>query len=230
MGFWDLFIPRINKKIIVDSKEIIKQLLPHGFVPNKFVIVYNGLPGALPFLKRKNPRVKILFFARLEPIKGVNLFIKAIQEINPRYLNEIETHIYGSGTLSQTMKKLEAEFPKNVFYHGFIEGDFQHIFQESDIYVLPSTMEGLPYTVLEAMRAGCCMVITNVGGLPELVENGKSGVLIESQNLGQLTEVLTNLIKNMSLRENLGRAAKDKFDAEFEQGSIFKGHATLFDD
>ena len=230
MLFWDQVIPYINRKIIVDSQEIIRQLKPHGFSKEKCSLVYNGLPGTLPYQPRNNTKVRILFFARLELIKGADVFIESIRRLIPLHKNLLEVHIYGSGSFSETMKKLAAEFPGKVSYFGFIEGDFQQIFSEADVYVLPSTMEGLPYTVLEAMRSGCCVVSTKVGGLPELIQDGFSGILIHPQNPSQLTSTLTTLIQNPIRREQLGRAAKARFDAEFEQGSIFAKHATLFDD
>lgn len=230
MMFWDQIIPKICRKIIIDSQEISKQLRSHGFPLEKFIIVYNGLKGNLPYDPRSNTRVRILFFARLELIKGIDHFIEAISRLNQTYSDQIEVHIYGAGTFTDAARDLAQKFPRNIYFHGFFEGDFQSIFVKSDVYVLPSLMEGLPYTVLEAMKAGCCIVSTQVGGLPELVVNGKSGLLIAPHNIEELVQALEKVIKDSKLREEFGRAAKAKFDAEFEQSAIFEIHNGLFND
>ncbi|MDD4976976.1 MAG: glycosyltransferase family 4 protein, partial [Bacteriovorax sp.] len=143
MAFWDQIIPKVSEKIIVDSKEIKKQLNQHRFHENQITILYNGLKDNLPYAPRINKKVKILFFARMEEIKGIEYLIESIKELNKDLHDKIEFHFYGDGTLAGSIKKLASAFNDNVFFYGFYEGNFQNIFSASDIYVLPSLMEGL---------------------------------------------------------------------------------------
>jgi glycosyltransferase involved in cell wall biosynthesis len=229
MLIWDHLIPSAADKVIVDSKQIKKQLTPHGFSEDKMTVLYNGLNGTLPYSMRTNKKTKILFFARLEEIKGIEFLVRAIRELNGDLLENTEYHFYGDGTLAPIIKKLASDYSSNVFYHGFFEGNFQSIFCSADIYVLPSLMEGLPYTVLEAMKTGCCIISTNVGGLPEMIDSGISGLLVEPKNFKALASALRKLILDPEQREKMGKAAKDKFDSQFEQTAIFKMHSGLFD-
>jgi glycosyltransferase involved in cell wall biosynthesis len=229
MVVWDRILPKISEKVIIDSKEIKKQLTEHHFSNEKMVILYNGLKGTIPYNLRQNKKIKILYFARMEEIKGIEYLDSAIRILNVELASLVEFHFYGDGTLSPIIKKLASDFSSNIFFHGFFEGDFQPIFSNSDIYVLPSLMEGLPYTVLEAMKTGCCIVSSEVGGLTELVKNGVSGILVQPKNVVDLSAALKKVILNSELRISMGKAAKEKFDLEFEQSAIFRMHSGLFE-
>ncbi|MDD4976890.1 MAG: glycosyltransferase, partial [Bacteriovorax sp.] len=81
----------------------------------------------------------------------------------------------------------------------------------------------------EAMKAGCCIISTDVGGLPELITDTESGILVKPRSVSELSAALREAILNPTLREQLGRAAKEKFDQQFEQSAIFRMHSSLFD-
>ena len=84
-----------------------------------------------------------------------------------------------------------------------------------DLFVLPSIKEGMPWTVLEAMAAGLPIVAAKVGGVPEMIENGKSGILVEPQNPQELAAAIKKIIADDNLRKFLGDnaliAVKEKF-------------------
>jgi glycosyltransferase involved in cell wall biosynthesis len=84
-----------------------------------------------------------------------------------------------------------------------------------DIYVLCSTSESFSNSLLEAMACGCCPVATRVGGIPEMVEDQKSGLLIESGKVDDLAAKLTQLIEDRSLRESLAAGAVSRAHGKF---------------
>ncbi len=83
------------------------------------------------------------------------------------------------------------------------------------IFVLLSRWEGLPMVVLEAMSRGMSIIATNVGGIPEVIENGKEGILISPEDPEILIQTINKLLENEELRKNISQAAykkvKDKF-------------------
>ena len=79
-----------------------------------------------------------------------------------------------------------------------------------DIFVLPSLKEGLPYVILEAMQAGLPIVASRVGGLPDLIESGRNGLLVPARDSQALADALRYLIINPVERKRLGEIASQK--------------------
>jgi len=101
-----------------------------------------------------------------------------------------------------------------VFLTGHIDTASQYL-SAFDIFVLPSRTEALAYVVLEAGLAGLPVVASSVGGVPEIVENGVTGLLVPAENAKALAEALQKLIDAPELREQYGKALKEKVVREF---------------
>ena len=91
-----------------------------------------------------------------------------------------------------------------------------------DIFVLPSLKEGLPYVILEAGLAGLPIIASNVGGIPEIIENGKEGLLVPPANPEELAVAIKKLIDDKALRENLARNLHEKIQREFSLEKMLK--------
>ncbi len=94
----------------------------------------------------------------------------------------------------------------------------------SDIYILPSHHEGMPISILEAMAAGLPIIATRVGGIPDAVKDGETGLLVESGQPGMLAEALRRLKDDVALRVNLGIAGRQYVcryhDVEVRAGQV----------
>ena len=91
-----------------------------------------------------------------------------------------------------------------------------------DIFVLPSLKEGLPYVILEAGLAGLPVIASNVGGIPEIIENGKEGLLVPPANPEELAVAIKKLIEDKTLRENLAKNLQEKIQREFSLEKMLK--------
>jgi glycosyltransferase involved in cell wall biosynthesis len=89
------------------------------------------------------------------------------------------------------------------------------ILASADVFVLPSRHEGQPMAVLEAMARGVCVVASDVGGIPELVEHGRSGLLVPPDDVDALGSALRTVLRDHDLRERMGAAARRRVLAEF---------------
>jgi len=85
-----------------------------------------------------------------------------------------------------------------------------------DLFVLPSVKEGLPYTILEAMAAQSPIIATKVGGVSEIIENNKTGILVEPKNPLQLAEKIIYLLENEGLAQDYSLKAREKLEKEFQ--------------
>ena len=84
-----------------------------------------------------------------------------------------------------------------------------------DIFLLTSLKEGLPYTILEAGLAGLPVIASNVGGIPEIITNDVSGILVEAGNIDQIAKSLKNLVLEPQKRDPLGTNLKQKVEKDF---------------
>ena len=84
-----------------------------------------------------------------------------------------------------------------------------------DIFVLPSIKEGLPYVILEAGLAGLPVIASNVGGIPEIIDNEKNGILVSPANPEELALAIKKLIDDKTLRETIAKNLREKIQKEF---------------
>jgi len=107
--------------------------------------------------------------------------------------------------------------------------DVPEILAASDIFVLSSHKEGLPYTIIEAMIAGLPVVATRVGGIPELVEDNVTGFLVPPGGPKTLAKALQNLLDNSDLRHEMGRAGREKALREFNLDDMLRKTRQVYD-
>jgi glycosyltransferase involved in cell wall biosynthesis len=86
----------------------------------------------------------------------------------------------------------------------------KQIFMNSDIFLLPSYAEGQPVTILEAMAAGLPIIASNVGAIPDVVQDGKNGLIIEPGDIPALTRAIDQLVGDASLRHQMGRLSRQQ--------------------
>ena len=91
-----------------------------------------------------------------------------------------------------------------------------------DIYVLTSTKEGFPYTILEAMSHGLPIVATRVGGVPEAVIDGENGFLVEAKNAQALADKIAVLVEAEEVRKEFGRKSRERVRQEFSLQKMLK--------
>ncbi len=165
--------------------------------------------------------IVITFVGRLDPQKDLFTLLKAVKELPfGRVL------IVGYGEDYAVVEKMvnSSDLRNRVFLLGE-RSDVPEILLGSDIYVLTTNWEGLPYTIIESMMAGLPVVATRVGGVPELVEDGVTGFLVGRKDAVQLKKVLVALLENEALRRQMGQAGKKKALSEFTMDRMF--HETL---
>lgn len=151
-------------------------------------------------LRKKN----ILFAGTLIERKGYEVLIKAFALINERF-NDWQVVFAGNGEIEKAKKIAEeAGVTNNTVFLGWVNGkDKEQVFQEASIYCLASDGEGFPMGVLDAWAYGIPCVMTPVGGIPDIVEDGLNGMLFPVNDVVVLSEKLEKLIRNDLLRKSI---------------------------
>lgn len=153
-----------------------------------------------------------LNIARLIPDKGVDIFLKScallIDKLSPDGF-ELVFRIAGSGPMEKELKAFAKELglAEKVFFLGFCP-DIYRIMSNSDVLVLSSRSEGLSLSLLEAMAMGKPVIATDVGGNPEIVKHGITGILVPPADPNALADAMEYLIKNPGSAQKMAMTAR----------------------
>lgn len=217
-GLFGVSDPDVNlnksKKLITFSNFAKKIHSDLGANQKMIQVIYPGLPGR----KNKRPkdtidkkRINILFVGVWFERKGGHLLLEAFKILSSKYPN---TNLIILGPIP---KKFDVPKQK-VFQRNYVSYRelLKKFYPQADILVLvPPLAEGFGLVVLEAASFAIPAIVSKVYALPELVEDGKTGFVINPGSLDQLVEKLEILIKDNKLRQNMGQAAKNRFEEKF---------------
>lgn len=185
---------------------------------DKLHVVRCGLPlKGLPMPSTSRGGKRLICVGRLSPEKGQAGLLEAFANISGGADAQLVFVGDGpqSGDLSSRSQTLG--IADKVSFAGRLgEQETLEQIAGSDILVLPSLMEGLPIVLMEAMALGTAVVASRVAGIPELVEDGKSGLLFTPSNWDELAESMSRLLENDGLRRTLAENAKAAVTTEFD--------------
>lgn len=213
------FYTKAADKVVVPSN-YLKSIVGGWGIPSKKIdIVYNAsreedfrISISQAEAKRElgiNSKI-ILTVARLVPWKGIDMLIKIL----PRFNKEIQLVVVGDGPDMQRLKDLAhtTGVEKRVIFRGQIPHNkvISLYLKAADVFVLPSSYEGLPHTILEAMTVGIPIVATNLGGIPEVIEDSKEGLLFKPGDLSSLEDSISRLLEDRDTALKFVENAKEK--------------------
>ena len=160
---------------------------------------------------------QLLFVGRMAQVKGVPLLLNAVARLSKSHP---KTHLTLIGDGPDRAALEEQAETLGIIDHVSFEGyqsqaAVSEALSASDIFVLPSFAEGVPVVLMEAMAAKRAVLTTRIAGIPELIEDGQSGVLVTPGDQNALTQSLATLLDDPALRDRLGAKARTKVQAEF---------------
>lgn len=211
-----------HKKVTpVALTDLVKESIldEYGLNAKDVPVVFNGIPLERCVKKLDymlGERIKILHIGRYSDAKNHPELIKAVASLHQSYPN-VELHLIGEGVLKDKVKESiqQCNAGEYVYEHGTTSNPYKYL-HESDIFVLPSKYEGMPMTLIEAMGTALPIVASRVGGIPNMIEDNKEGLLCDP-NADDIVRALTRLVEDADLRKNLGNAAfksADRFSAD----------------
>ena len=199
----NIIVPGVSIKNLISNNTSSKiYVVPHG-------IEYDKIQEIQPHL---NEEPDIFYIGKLVKGKGVDTLINAISAVI-KSIHGISVCIAGSGPEESIFKAIvkELNLGGHVKFLGFIsENEKYQYYKASKIVVIPSRWDVSPITLYEAMASGKPVVASNIGGIPDLIDDGKTGFLFEPENVDDLAKKIIMLLNDEKLREELGRAAKEK--------------------
>jgi len=199
-----------------------------GVPEARIVILANAVPGPkkISDAEREVPP-SILFLGFLHPEKGTDVLLEALADPSVRAC-EWRAVLAGNGDIGEYAKKIASQdLSERIALPGWCAQDSVHLLlQRGSILVLPSFVENLPLALLEGMAYGLSPVVTPVGTIPDIVQDGKNGLIVPVGDAAALAKALTRVLTDDSLRTSLGKNAR----ATFENGYDIKNYAQRLGD
>lgn len=234
-NYWPLTLNLTKKAIsnmdqLISVSQSLKSIAENIALPKREIkIVYMGC-NINKFINNKESRknireklgifpkeVVLLFVGSLLKQKGIFDLLEAFNQTYKKYKN-LRLIFVGKGFAYNEMvyKLNELQFKNKIYIVG--EKSHNKIpdwLNASDIFVFPSHSEGLPNAVIEAMACGKPVIATKVGGIPEAVQDGKSGILIEKGDIKALSNAINYLIRNKQTRISMGNKGREIIEKKF---------------
>lgn len=176
----------------------------------------------------RHPFVTFGMLGRLSSEKNIHMFVRALAMVRARGA-ECRAVIAGDGPLRRAIESevCAAGLQDAVSMPGYMETE--RFFSETDLLVMCSKIENLPYSVLEAMARGKPVIATRVGGLPDLIEYGRTGYLVEPNAADALADRMSELAQDPEKAARLGAAGRERLEKEFPVEGMVSKHLELYE-
>lgn len=228
-----LLIPMTDALTCV-SKAIKENVLTtYRISPQRARVLYNGIPLPERASKGKEQKadghpLQLAVIGRLVPAKGHRYLFEAFGEIVSRY-PEALLHVVGVGPLEAELKGLADRLgiSGHVLFHG-VRRDIPRFLETIDLLVVPSLLEPFGIVCLEAMAAGVPVVASKVEGIQEIIEDGKTGILVPPGNAPFLARTILRLLEDPHLRAEIRYNGLKVVEERFEIGRIVSEYQTLY--
>ena len=196
-----------------DKSTLVKKF---NYNPDKVRVVYNGIEKNSSDTEfGRAPKFSVGTIGRLTFQKGQEYFIGMAKILKDKGY-DFEFYIYGDGEkrkdYDDLIKKYKLE--NSVFLMGYAK-DIPAAMKSFDVFVLPSRYEGIPYVILEAMKANVPVITTDVGGVSEIINDNVNGILVKKENENELAERTILLYNSKDLREKLTQNARKDFEEKY---------------
>jgi glycosyltransferase involved in cell wall biosynthesis len=209
--------------VIAPSRAMADFMVSHGFPERLVHVIPYGIEVDGSGERVEHDRLVAGVAANLEYWKGIDVLLEAARLAQ----SPLRLEIYGVGSLRDELERkangLDARF------HGFVQ-DMREPLAGLDVLVQPSRADNLPLAILEAMAAGLPVVGTRVGGIPELVVDGETGLLVDPERPEELAAALDSLAGSPERRAELGQRGRERVREHFSADAIARRTVALYEE
>jgi glycosyltransferase involved in cell wall biosynthesis len=220
---------RLCFTVVAVSEATRTSLLRQGYPAERVITVYNGIETAAPVVPlRLAQGPTVLEVARLAEVKGQRTLLAAVARLNATAVlvgRDLERHGAYERELGAEAERLGMR--DRVVFAGY-RNDVPALIAGCDVFCLPSTAEGLPLVILEAMAQGKPVVASSVGGTPELVVHGETGLLVPPADIDALCGALAALLTDGERARRLGEAGADRVRTKFNAATMAKNILRIY--
>ena len=210
---------RLADCVLVNAEAIRERLIGEGYDPGKIAVIRNGITLSRFAREQRGATLRqelglplsaplVIVFSRLNQLKGIQYFLEAAITLAEKF-PDARFLVVGDGANRKELEEQAGRWGlgERTVFTGF-RGDIPELLSEAAVSVLPSLSEGLSNSLLESMAAGVPVVATSVGGNPEVIEHGVTGLLVPPRDAAALAAATGRLLEDKDLAKSFGEAGR----------------------
>jgi glycosyltransferase involved in cell wall biosynthesis len=226
-------------RIVANSKWVAEQAAASGAPPEKLTVVYEGaeIPPRFTHELRERARARwgitpsaalLGCVGVLLPDKGQEWLIRALAEVKKEFPGT-KLLLAGDGPCRARLESLARDLGlrNDVIFAGFVK-DVETVYAALDVFLLPSVFEALNNSLLAAMAYEIPSIAFNKGALGEIIEDGKSGLLVSGPNVKEIARAATQLLRQREFAQQLGHAGRLRVEQTFSANKMVDGMISVF--
>jgi glycosyltransferase involved in cell wall biosynthesis len=231
-GFCGRFLLGIIRKadtVITLCTVSTQEALSAGFAPGHISQIPNGVDTSFFMPARSLPASpRLLFIGRLDHMKGVDVLLRCLASLRLKNIMP-PCDILGTGPLKETLQTMAADLQiaNQVNFPGAIHEVLPYL-QRASCFVFPSRSEGMPNVLLEAMACALPVIATSVGGIPDIIQHDRNGLLIPSDDVEALTSALLRMLSDNDLAARLGNQGRRDAEEYFALEKVTDQYISLY--
>jgi glycosyltransferase involved in cell wall biosynthesis len=219
---------RLADCVVSVSHDSARLSAREGIARNKLCTVWNGIDTTRFAYAGPRPRGPAVMVGRLSPEKDVGTLLQAVAQA-VREEPGFRLVVAGDGSCLPALLRQAAELRLNEHVHFLGEvRQVADVLASAALFVLPSLTEGISLTLLEAMARGLPVVATRVGGTPEVVRDGQTGILVPPQAPAELAAAMLRLWRDPAASQGMGRLGRARVQADFEVRRMVAEYEALY--
>lgn len=228
-------------RVVAVSAELASYLISCGFDEHKINVIKNGvnIQALKKKIQRRSQKIQkhpggnsFVFgvVGRLVPVKGHKYLFSAFKQLLEKGCN-VTLLVLGNGPLEKEFRTVvrDMDIAEHVFLLGFVENPLDYVV-DFDVFVMPSLNEGIPLALLEAMGLGVPVIASGVGGIPEVIDDGRTGLLVEPKSVDELYSSCLRLYEDPDLQKELAGRARAHIKNEFSARKTMQETLHLYAD
>jgi glycosyltransferase involved in cell wall biosynthesis len=206
--------------VVAPSQAMADFMLAHGFPERLVHVIPYGIELGENGPRAQHDTLVAGVAANLEYWKGIDVLLEAARLVQ----SPVRLEIYGVGAKQAELERLAEGL--DVHFNGFVQDPLAGL----DVLVQPSRADNLPLSILEAMASGLPVIGTRTGGIPELVIDGETGLLVEPERPEELAAALDSLAADPERRAELGRRGRERVQEHFSADGIARRTVALYEE
>jgi glycosyltransferase involved in cell wall biosynthesis len=198
-------------------------IVDRGFPASRVHVIPYGVELTADGARTEHDVLVVGVAANLEYWKGLDVLLEAGRLVK----SPLRLEIFGAGSLRDQLELCARDYGLDAHFHGFV-ADFNARLRNVDVLVQPSRADNLPLAVLEAMARGVPVIGTRVGGIPELIGDGETGMVVPPESPTALASALDTLARDPERRIMLGKQGRKRIAGRFSAGEIARQTVLLY--